>query len=200
MFFHIRMTDYPVSRRKPDVREKHFQYLDSQTDIIVARGPTQDDDGKVMRSGVFFIDVPDRAAAEKFVADEPHYQSGAFMNVEILRWNNMLGRKQRDFARKDDPVCWYIRTYAKPGAHVQRNILMNEHKAYLEPNDAERFIIRGGLSTDDGAWLGFASLIALPDRSTADKFAAEEPFCKNGLFYSVLIERYKLGGRPGQVT
>ena len=198
MLYHIRMIDYPVSRRTAESREKHWQYLEARADVIVGRGPTQDDDGKLSRSSLFFIDVPDRAAAERFVAEEPHNQAGCFMNVEIFRWTNVLKRHQDNFKRKDGQVYWYLRGYGKPGAHVKREALMDQHKAYLEPHDAERFILRGSVSTDDGQWIGSANLIALADRGAADAFAAEEPFCKNGLFERIVIERYKIGGRPGQ--
>jgi uncharacterized protein len=198
VLFHIRMVDYPVSRRTAESREKHWRYLEERAAVILGRGPTQDDEGKVMRSSLFFIDVPDRAAAERFVAEEPHNQAGCFMNVEVLRWHNVLGRRQDDFARKDGQVYWYLRGYAKPGAHVKRTSLLEQHKAYFEPHDAERFILRGSVQTDDGQWVGSANLISLPDRKSADAFAAEEPFCKNGLFERIVIERYKIGGRPGQ--
>ena len=74
-------------------------------------------------------------------------------------------------------------------------------QAYFKPYDADNFIVRGGALDDDGKmWTGSANLIALPDRGSVEEFVAEEPFCKNGLFERVLIERYNFGGRPGQVT
>lgn len=199
MPFHVRLTDYPVSRRTREMREAHWQYLDEQADHIIARGPTQNDDGTVMRSSLFFLDFPDRAAVERFVAEEPTNRAGAYMSVEILGWNNALGRRQRDFPRKEGQVLWYIRGDAKPGAHVRRDQLLEAHKAYLEPFDAA-FIVRGSLRNDEGQWVGSVNLIALPDRKAAEVFAAEEPFCKNGLFQDVVIERFKPGGRPEQVT
>ena len=198
MLFHIRLTDYPVSRRTRDVSEKHWEYLDARADAVVARGRTTDDDGKVTRSSLFFIDVADRAAAEKFVADGPYNQAGVFMNTEIQRWTNVLKRKQDDFVQKDGQVYWYFRGYAKPGAHLKREALMEQHKAYFEPHDSERFILRGSVSSDDGQCVGSANLIALPDRNAIDAFVADEPFCKNGLFERLVIERYKLGGGRGR--
>ena len=118
------------------------------------------------------------------------------MHVEIFRWTNVLGRRQDDFVQKEGQVGWYLRGYAKPGAHTSREALMDQHKAYFIPHDAERFILRGSVSTDDGQWAGSANLIALPDRKAVDSFAAEEPFCKNGLFERLVIERFKFGGRP----
>jgi uncharacterized protein YciI len=199
MLFHVRMMDYPVTRRTAALRAVHWQYLDDNADIILARGPTQNDEGTLMRSSLFFIDVADRAAAERFAAEEPYNKAGAFMNTEIFRWNNALGRRQKDFQRKEGQTYWYMRGYAKPGAHHKREALLATHKAFLEPYDAD-FIVRGSVRNEQDEWVGSVTLVTLPDRKTAEAFAAEEPFCKNGLFERIVIERYKLGGRPGQIT
>ena len=196
MLFHVRLTDFPVSRRDPSLRDAHLKYLDDRNDTIIARGPTQNDEGTQMRSGVFFIDVADRAAAERFAAEEPYNKAGGMMNTEIFGWGNPLKRTQWDFQRKDGQVYWYHRGYAKPGAHLRRKDLFEAHQAYFKRYDAEHFIVRGGVTDEDGTWAGSATLIALPDRKTAEAFAVEEPFCKNGLFERVLIERFKMGGQP----
>lgn len=199
MLFHIRMTDYPVPRRNAALRERHWEYLDAHAEQIVARGPTQNDEGTVMRSSLCFVEMPDRTAVERFVAEEPSYQGGAYMSVEISGWVNSLNRCQRDFPRQDGDVYWYIRGYAKPGAHLKRNALLEAHKAYLNFFDPH-FIVRGSIRNDEGDWLGSINLIRLQDRKAADLFAAEEPFCKAALFERVLIERFKPGGREGQIT
>jgi uncharacterized protein YciI len=201
MLFHVRMTDYPVSRRTPQVRDQHRKYFDDHADHFIARGATHSDDGKTVRSSVIYVDFPDRPALERFIANEPCNRAGVYMSVEIFRWVNPLNRRQRDFPREEGQVLWYVRGYAKPSAHALRESLFAAHQAYFKPYDAEHFIVRGGVLADDGTtWLGSANLIALPDRESADRFAAEEPFCKNGLFERMVIERYSFGGHPGQIT
>ena len=49
-------------------------------------------------------------------------------------------------------------------------------------------------------WEGSANLIALPSRADVEAFLADEPFYSNGLYDEVLVERYKFGGRPGQIV
>lgn len=200
MLFHVRMTDYPVPRRTPALRDRHWQYLDDHAAHFIARGPTQTDDGSKMLSSLFFVEFPDRASVEDFVANEPNNKAGVHMQVEIFRWGNPLNRKQRDFPRKDGALYWYVRGYAKPGAHLRRKELFEAHQAYFKPFDAEHFIVRGGVTTDDGTWVGSANLLAMPDRASIDHFVAEEPFCKNGLFERVTVERFMFGGRPGQIV
>lgn len=201
MLFHVRLSDYPVSRRNADLREAHWAYFEDHAAHFIARGATFDDDGKTFRASVIFVDFPDRAAVETFVANEPLNKAGVFERVEIARWSNPLARRQRDFTRQDGQVCWYIRGWGKPGTNDKRNELFAAHQAYFKPYDAAHFIVRGGVLADDGTtWVGSANLMALPDRAAVEAFMAGEPFNKNGLFERVLIERYNFGGRPGQLT
>ena len=197
MLFHVRMTDYPVSRRSDEVRAKHWKYFADHAQHFHARGMTRSDDGKRPLASVIYVDFPDRAALDHFLANEPNTQAGVYMHTEVFRWGNATGRRQTDFQRKPGQVYWYMRGYAKPGAHEQRQSLFKAHQAYFEPYNAEHFIVRGGAQSEDGSqWVGSANLIALPDRAAAEAFAAEEPFCKNGLFERMLIERYDFGGAP----
>jgi uncharacterized protein YciI len=198
MLFHVRLTDYPVPRRTPALRDEHWQYLDDHADRIIARGSTQADDRSKILSSLFFLDFPDRASVESFVANEPNNKAGVYMNVEIFGWGNPLGRRMRDFPRKEGQVFWYVRGYARPGAHERRKALFAEHQAYFKPYDAEYFIVRGGVLSEDGNWSGSANLLAMPDRASIDRFVAEEPFCRNGLFERLVVERFNPGGRPGQ--
>ncbi|MDA0787742.1 MAG: YciI family protein, partial [Proteobacteria bacterium] len=79
--------------------------------------------------------------------------------------------------------------------------LLDAHLAYFKPYDEDRFIARGAVLSDDGTlWDGSANLIALPSRADVEAFLSEEPFYSNGLYENVLVERYKFGGRPGQVV
>lgn len=61
--------------------------------------------------------------------------------------------------------------------------------------------MRGGVLDDDGAlWEGSASRIALPTRADVEAFLSEEPFYADGLYERALVERYKFGGRAGQIV
>jgi hypothetical protein len=42
--------------------------------------------------------------------------------------------------------------------------------------------------------------IALPARAAVEDFLSREPFYTNGLYDHVLVERYMMGGRPGQIV
>jgi uncharacterized protein YciI len=112
-----------------------------------------------------------------------------------------LDRTQREFPRREDQVYWYIRGFGAPGTNDRRNELLDAHRAYFAAYDTENFVSRGAVLDDGGTiWQGSANLIALPTRADVDKFLSEEPFFINGLYDHVLVERYKFGGRPGQIV
>lgn len=202
MYFHIQLIDDPDHpERRPQSREDHWAYFDTHADRFVARGATMTDDGARTLSSVLFMEFDGWDEVREFVANEPHNRNGVFRDVRINRWGHALGRTQRDFPRKEGQVCWYIRGFSTPDRNDRRNELAEAHRDYFAPYDAEHFIVRGGVRDDDGErWLGSANLIALPSRADVEAFLADEPFYRNGLYDEVLVERYKFGGRPGQIV
>jgi uncharacterized protein YciI len=190
-----------MPERRADSREDHWAYFDRHRDHFVARGATQTDDGTHTLSSVLFVEFDGWDEVRSFVDNEPHNRNGVFREVRITRWHNALGRTQRDFPRQDGQFCWYIRGFGKPGANDRRNELLEAHRAYFAPYDEEAFIVRGAILNDTGdLWEGSGNLIALPSRADVDAFLSKEPFYTNGLYDSVLVERYKFGGRPGQIV
>ena len=202
MHFHVRLVDGPegaVKRRH--FVEAHWRYFDDHRDHFVARGATVTDDNSVVLASVIFVEFDSWDDVRRFVANEPLNRHGAFKDVVITRWATGLTRRQRDFPRREGQVAWYIRGYGKPGVHEQRQELLQAHRAYFAPYDPAHFIARGPVLDDEGEqWQGSANLLCLPTRQDVDAFVAGEPYQKNGLYERVLIERYRFGGRPGQIV
>ncbi len=71
----------------------HLAYLDRHRDILVLGGATLADDAQASRTGsVLIVNVPDRAAADAFAADEPFRKAGLFASYTVTRmrrgqWN-----------------------------------------------------------------------------------------------------------------
>jgi len=202
MYFHVQLIDDPaVPERRAAYREAHWAYFDDHRDHFIARGATLTDDMERFISSVLFVEFDGWDEVRRFIDNEPLNRNGVYREVRICRWNHALGRTQRDFPRRDGQACWYIRGFGKPGSNDRRNQLADAHRAYFKPYDSENFIARGGVLNDDGTlWEGSANLIALPSRADVDAFLSDEPFFKNGLYERVLVERYKFGGRPGQIV
>lgn len=202
MYFHVRLIDDPsVPERRAAYREAHWAYFDDHRDHFIARGATLTDDLQTFLSSVLFVEFDGWDEVRRFIDNEPLNRNGVYREVHISRWHHALGRTQREFPRREGQACWYIRGFGKPDANDRRNRLADAHRAYFKPYDAENFIVRGGVRNEDGTlWEGSANLIALPSREDVEAFLSDEPFYRNGLYDRVLVERYKFGGRPGQIV
>ena len=203
MFFHVQLIDNPKTpEKRAQSRPDHWRYFDEHRVHFIARGATKSDDGEIFLSSVLFVEFENWAEVRSFVDNEPHNRNGVYHDVRVNRWGHGLNpKRQRDFAREDDQVTWYIRGFGKLGMHPKRMDLLQDHLDYFTPFDTDRFIARGAVRSDDGEeWRGSASLIALPSRDAVQDFLDSEPFYKNGLYERVLVERYIFGGRPGQIV
>ncbi|HUQ61820.1 YciI family protein [Lentzea sp.] len=151
--------------------QEHWSYMDSFE--LIARGPTFSDG--VLTGSVHVVDVPDAAAARAFAFDEPNYQAGAYRDVLVRRWRNVLGRTMRDF----------------PGGHEGGGHLVigfaSGEPVDLVPRHPGELIAYGSLLSDDGtAWLGTAALVRSSDPAsvlTRDRYDAVE------------VHEWEFGGR-----
>ncbi|MET8687187.1 YciI family protein [Streptomyces sp. NPDC004732] len=160
--------------------EEHWSYMDGYAEELIARGPTFADDGETPTGSVHIVDLPDPAAARAFAFDEPNYQAGAFRDVLLRRWRNMLGRTMWEF----------------PGGRTGGNRylvigLAPEPSAELAvPPDQDELVAYGPLLSDDGAtWLGTAVLLRAPDPDTAR--AVLSP----GRYADIEVHDWEFGGR-----
>ena len=67
---------------------------------VIGYGYFLSDDGRETLGTSFFMQLDDRAAADKFVADEPMNKAGVYARVEIQRWSNSFGKRAADYSRK----------------------------------------------------------------------------------------------------
>jgi uncharacterized protein YciI len=201
MQFHVRLIDDPsASDIRLNGREAHWSYLDAHADRFIGRGPTFLEPDRFL-STVFFLDFAEWDEVNSFLANEPHNTNDVYQDVKVWRWQDELGRRQRDFPRRENQSVWYLRGFAKPGSHGAWQELKAAHSEFCATYDASNFVVRGSIFDDAGEqWQGSAALIALPDRDAVDAFLGSEPFHRHGLFDDFLVHRYKFGGRPGQVT
>lgn len=87
MQFVLHAMDVPNSAAIRDpLRQAHWDYLDTFADALPARGPLKSDDGETTIGSVCILDVPDRAAAEAFWANEPFNKAGVYDKVTMERW------------------------------------------------------------------------------------------------------------------
>lgn len=145
---------------------------------MVARGPTFADDGTLTGS-VHILGLPDAAAARAFAFDEPCYQAGAYRDVLLRRWHNVLGRTMWDSAGSADRYLVLGFTFAPWTGDLQAPA-------------AERLVAFGPLLSDDGSLLLGAAAILEADDSYAARGVLDD-----GAYDGVEVHRWRAGGRSG---
>jgi uncharacterized protein YciI len=73
-------------------KDAHLAYLDMHEEIVVLGGALLADEGPERLGSCLTINVPDRAAADRFSENEPFRKAGLFQSVKIYRmrrgqWN-----------------------------------------------------------------------------------------------------------------
>ena len=160
------------------VLDEQKKYVASFGERVIGYGHFLSDDGRETLGTSFFMQLDDRAAAEKFIADEPMSKAGLYGKVEFNRWSNRFGKRAADYRRKG--MQQFLCTGPKTGSNEFFRGHLHAHESYFA-SYAESFIFRGPIRSADGTDnIGTALLLELPDRAAADKFWNEEPFSKNG--------------------
>ncbi|MEU6057205.1 YciI family protein [Streptomyces sp. NPDC047097] len=149
-----------------ELLEQHWSYMDRYEAELIARGPTFAADGETPSGSVHIVELPDPAAARAFAFDEPGYQAGAYRDVLLRRWHNLLGRTMGDFPGGPSGGHRFLVL----GLGAEPVGLDGQPVGGLDVPSADReeLIAYGPLLSDDAAsWLGTAMLVRAPDAETA---------------------------------
>jgi len=76
-------------------RADHLVYVAGHQDKIVYAGPLLED-GRMIGS-IFVFEVPDRAALDAYLADDPYFDPGIFDTVEIWESRWMVPEREPGF-------------------------------------------------------------------------------------------------------
>ncbi|HEX2547051.1 MAG TPA: YciI family protein [Ramlibacter sp.] len=94
MLYVFHLLDRPGSLAlRQRMRPEHKAYLATVADRIAFAGPLLADDGETMIGSLLVIDFPDRAAAERWQADEPFTVAGLYEKVSVLPFVNLWPQK-----------------------------------------------------------------------------------------------------------
>lgn len=72
-------------------RATHLDYLRKHTKTIRTCGPLLDDDGETMIGSMLILDVPNRAAADAILSEDPYKKANLFAKVEVRPWRWVIG-------------------------------------------------------------------------------------------------------------
>lgn len=165
---------------RAELLEAHWSYMDGFEKELIARGPTFAADGETLSGSVHIVDLPDPAAARAFAFDEPGYQAGAYRDVLLRRWRNLLGRTMGEFPGGRSGSDRFLVLGLGSGEPVDLAV----------PADREDLIAYGPLLSDDGAtWVGTAALVRAPDADTARAVLTSDRYD------AVEVHAWECGGR-----
>ncbi|WP_338701621.1 YciI family protein [Streptomyces sp. Q6] len=140
--------------------EAHWSYMDGFDKELIARGPTFGADGETPTGSVHIVDLPDAAAARAFAFEEPGWQAGAYRDVLVRRWRNLLGRTMWEFPGGRSGGNRYLVLGLGPERPVD--------DLAVPATFRDELIAFGPLLSDDGsARLGTAALLRAADADAA---------------------------------
>jgi uncharacterized protein YciI len=94
MHFVFHCADKPDSAAlRAANRPAHLAHLERHADAILAGGPLLGEDGTSAVGSLLILDFPDRAAAERFAADDPYAKAGLFAVVMITPWRQVYPKR-----------------------------------------------------------------------------------------------------------
>ncbi|MEU3577850.1 hypothetical protein AMK14_15930 [Streptomyces sp. TSRI0445] len=189
------MPFYVYAQDQPDVAdqlealcEEHWSYMDGFDSRLILRGPTVSDDGEEHTGSVHVVDLPDRAAAERFAREEPFWKAGLYRDLTVVAAEVLLRRE----TAADVPYTLVIARWtmsARASGDAEQQGLLG-----AEPDSRLTFV---AALVDDGA-TGTTGVVAavraLPDearglvRPWADRLAGGRPM-------TLTAQRWERGGR-----
>ena len=94
MHFVIHCTDKPDSAAvRAANRPDHLVHLERHAGSIVAGGPLLGEDGASPVGSLLVMEFADRAAAERFAAEDPYAKAGLFAVVTITPWRQTYPKR-----------------------------------------------------------------------------------------------------------
>ena len=173
--------------------ETHLAHLRAHADKIHFAGPLLSDDGTTPIGTMCIIEMPDRAAAEAYVAGDGFAQAGMLEAPEIIRFVSSKRFKQGDREPDADQQLFVCECIDGPDAKSLRQQSAAAHHSY-QGSLIDRYFAHGPLRSDDGiGLLGSLFLIEAPDRAGAEALVANEPMAAAGVFSEVRINRWRFG-------
>jgi uncharacterized protein YciI len=194
MHFSILIYDEPDSAALRDqYRQSHLDYLKAFDAQTLFAGPFTTDDESADLGSFRLIEFPDRAAADRHIADEPYVTGGVQKRWHLHRWQPGLPYSWRNCPRVKGHIQAMFHGLDRPGGQAVRREYLESHEAYLAEH-ADVVMIHGALVADDAAQaIGSALLLDVPDMDAARTFMEKEPFYSHGLFQQVNFHRWRFG-------
>ena len=194
MYFSILIHDEPGSADlRDEYRKAHLDYLKEFDTQTLFAGPFTTDDESADLGSLRLIDLPDRAAAEKQIADEPYVTGGVQKRWSIHRWKPALPFSWRDCPRSEGNIQALFYGLDRPGGTATREEHRAAHQAYLSEH-ADQIMMRGPVLNEAGTEsIGNVWLLDLPNLDAGRSLVNNEPYNKAGLYQDATLHRWRFG-------
>ena len=92
MHFVVIGKDHPEGDLRRTHRPAHLEYVAGRQHLIIYAGPLIVEGAMI--GSLFVFEVPDRAALDAYMADDPYFSPGIFASVEIFESRRMVPERQ----------------------------------------------------------------------------------------------------------
>jgi len=99
MHFIVIGKDKGAGELRREERPAHLDYVAEHQDLIAYAGPLIE--GGRMVGSLFIFDLPDRAALDAYLADDPYFTRPIFETVEIYESRRMVPEPSPGFLRDE---------------------------------------------------------------------------------------------------
>jgi len=186
-----------AAEKRQSAMDAHLAWHAGYRDRIHFAGPLLSDDGSSPLGTMCIIELPDRAAAEEYVAGDGYAKAGMLETPTITRFVSSKRLKHADRAPDPTLQLFVAECIDGPDAATLRSQTAGDHHAY-QGSIIERYMAHGPLRTDDGKeLLGSLFLIEVADRNTAELLVANEPMTAGGVFGEINLHRWRFGKSLG---
>jgi uncharacterized protein YciI len=194
MHFAILIYDEPDSAALRDqYRQSHLDYLKQFDAQTLFAGPFTTDDESADLGSIRLIEFPDRATAERHVAEEPYVTGGVQKRWHMHGWLPRLPYTWRDCPRQAGHIQAMFYALDQPQGPELRATFRQPHEAYLADH-AGMIMARGPLVRDDAeTQVGSVLLLDVPTMAAARAFVENEPFYHNGVYQEITFHRWRFG-------
>ena len=194
MLFSILIFDEPDSASlRDEYRRRHLDYLKEFDEQTLFAGPFTTDDESADLGSLRLIEFPDRAAAERHVAEEPYVIGGVQKRWLIHRWRPSVPYSWRDCPRREGNIQALFHGIDGPDGPEIRLASNGAHEAYLD-NHGNSIMCRGPILADDGASpVGSVVLMDVGGMAAARALMGNEPFFRAGCYRDITFHRWRFG-------
>ena len=99
MHFVVIARDEPSGEARKRMRAAHLDFVAGRQSDIVYAGPLIE--GERMVGSLFVFDLPDRAALDRYMAQDPYFTAPIFASVEIFESRWIVPEREAGFLRAE---------------------------------------------------------------------------------------------------